>query len=302
MSNIMLFIGRYAVINEPGATSYYMDEVHLSGNAGLRIDNPPSPRLTLDIRSMKGDGSGLLHAQHNQYFILEYEEALIQAFTTGVNLIIDEGAEVILPSTYYIYGTGVNLRGYSEPRSLQLYGRLTGVIQLSVTEGKTLYYGLTGHTAAWSNNTYTHLDLPGQFSMARVDLKSHAMLKYAPDTQMICDTGRSYTISNKLFICDTGRSYTISNKLFICDTGRSYTISNKLFICDTGRSYTISNKLFICDTGRSYTISNTLFICDTGRSYTISNKLFICDTGRSYSISNKLFICDTGRSYSISNK
>ena len=145
--------------------------------------------MTLDIRKVIGDGSGLLHAKRNQYFVLEYEEAVLQAFTTGVNIIIDDQAEIILPSTYYLHGTGVNLRGYTESRSLQLYGRLTGVIHMSVTEGKTFYYGATGHTAAWSNKTYTHIDQPGQFSFARLDLKSSSTLKYTPNTAMICDTG-----------------------------------------------------------------------------------------------------------------
>jgi hypothetical protein len=180
-------------------SEYYFDEVHLSGNGALRIDNPASSRVILDIRNVRGDGSGLIHAQNNQYFIMEYEEAMIQAFTAGVNLIIDQGAEMIIPSTYYVYGTGVNLRGYTEARSLQLYGRLTGVIVMSVTEGKTFYYGATGHTAAWSNNTYTHVDVPGQFSLARLDLKSHAMLKYTPDTPMICDTGKYSNVYHQMY-------------------------------------------------------------------------------------------------------
>ncbi len=180
---------RYSYVHEPDTAVYAYDELHITNQGALKFNTDPGLQAEVDVRLTVGDGTGLLHVQQGQYFNMEYEQTVLKAYTAGLNFIVEEAGEIIFPPTLYIYGTGVVLRDYQEHRSFQLYGRLTGVILLSVAEGNVLYYGRQGHTAAWSNNTYVHIDKPGQFSVARLDLKSYSMLKYTPDTPLICDTG-----------------------------------------------------------------------------------------------------------------
>ena len=181
---------QYTDVSDVGVTHYVFDELHISRQATLRFRPTPGARISLLVRRVVGDGTGLLHVQEGQYAALEYEQSKIKAFTAGINVMVDEGAEVHFPATLYVYGRGARLRTFTEPRSIHLFGQLTGVSHLLVTEAKTLYFGPRAHTALWENGTYVFVEGEGEFSMGRLELKSHALFLFHPDTPLLCNAGR----------------------------------------------------------------------------------------------------------------
>ena len=125
---------RYATINEPeeditdenGNLVYEFEEVHLLRNAAVHI-HPSQTNVQFRAKRLFGDGTGLIHTHADQSFVLEYAEGGSSAFVAGVNLKMDDGSEIIFPSTVYVYGDGIQLRDATEVRALDLDGRLTGV-------------------------------------------------------------------------------------------------------------------------------------------------------------------------------
>jgi hypothetical protein len=57
------------------------------------------------------------------------------------NFIIDYGAEMIIPAISYVYGKGVTKTGYPESRSVQIYGRFTGVANFILGFETLVYIG-----------------------------------------------------------------------------------------------------------------------------------------------------------------
>ena len=177
----------YTEIENTVTSEYEFNELHMTGQAYLHLPGETEARLT--ARKIISDGTGLLYARNHQNLTLEYLTNKRTAFTAAVTLKVDEGGEIRFPSTVYIYGNGVKLRHETLP-PLYVLGRLTGVSHLLLTEGKTMYIGPTAHTAQMLQDTYTVIDNIGVFSMGELDLKSNALLETAPDTPLMCSSGR----------------------------------------------------------------------------------------------------------------
>ncbi|VDI26438.1 Hypothetical predicted protein [Mytilus galloprovincialis] len=118
LDNLDRSIEKYSTIDEQTQTEFYFDEVHIMRKASLQVRDKGID-IFMDIRQLYGDRSGLLHLHNNQRFIVEYEQGIRQALTSGVNFIVDDGGEIIIPAISYIYGKGVHMTGVT--RNLDLY-------------------------------------------------------------------------------------------------------------------------------------------------------------------------------------
>lgn len=182
-------IDKVVSIKERNQTSYKFDEIHVYRKASLEIAEI-GKNIIWDARKIFGDRSGLIYVHKMQKFIAEYEEASGRDFLSGINFIVDYGGEIILPSSYYIYGYGVQMTGYTGRRSLQLYGRLTGVIDLVIGQGSLVYMGSQAHTSFLSKGKYIYTDVEGSCRFATVDLRGSSTWKYAPDVTMNISVGQ----------------------------------------------------------------------------------------------------------------
>lgn len=185
LDNLNRPVDKYAVIDEIGISEYNFNELHIMRQASLRFAQTGST-INVDIRQIIGDRSGLIHLHNHQHLVAVYEEAIFSAFTSGVNFILDQGSELIFPSLTYIYGVGIQMTGNPEKRSIQLFGRLTGVSNLVLGQGSLLYMNADGHTAMLSNGTYSRVDSPGNLLFGTMDLRSTSTFKTAPDVYFNC--------------------------------------------------------------------------------------------------------------------
>ena len=156
--------------------------------ASLHVRDINQP-IIIDIRKLVGDRSGLLHIHKKQKLVAEYEEAVRQAFTSGVNFIIDEGGEILFPTITYIYGKGIQLPSFSEKRSLMIEGQLTGVNDLILGFETLMYMGSNAYTARISQGKY-NIDDPGSVEFGTVDLRGLSEILYLTDVTMKAKVGR----------------------------------------------------------------------------------------------------------------
>ena len=172
---------KYATIKEADMTEHYFDEVHMVNNAALHMDDDDRA-VTLEIDQHYGDDTGLLHLHNNQKLRDEYHISYRHAFTTGVNFIVDAGAEILFPSILYTYGDGVFLSGQTESRSVAIFGTLTGVSDLILGFETLVYFGPESNTAFKSSDgSYLYQTDTKVEKFGTIDLRSLSQIKFAPD-------------------------------------------------------------------------------------------------------------------------
>ena len=172
---------KYATIKEAEMDYHYFDEVHMVKNAALHIFEDNST-VTIEIDQHFGDTTGLMHIHRNQKAKEEYKISIRHAFTTGVNFIVDDGAEVLFPSIMYTYGTGVYLSGQTESRSMAIFGTLTGVSDLILGFETLIYFGPESHTAfKISDGSYLYKTDPKTEQFGTIDCRSLSTIKFSPD-------------------------------------------------------------------------------------------------------------------------
>ena len=172
---------KYATIKEPEMDYHYFDEVHMVKKASLHMfDN--NNAVTMEIDQHFGDNTGLIHVHKNQKVKEEYKTSIRHAFTTGVNFIVDDGAEILFPSIMYTYGSGVFLSGQTESRSMAIFGTLTGVSDLILGFETLVYFGPESHTAfKVSDGSYLYKTDPKTEQFGTIDCRSLSTIKFSPD-------------------------------------------------------------------------------------------------------------------------
>lgn len=179
---------KYATIDE-SFTDHFFDEMHLVNNASVHLIND-GRNTKLEIDSVYGDGSGLIHLHENQELKVEYKPSVRNAFITGVNFIIDENSNIYFPSIVYVYGTGVFLEGQTESRSMAIFGQLTGIADLILGFETLLYFGDNAHTASVDSTGQEVVDAEGTVTFGTVDLRSYSEIKHSPDQSVIQNIAR----------------------------------------------------------------------------------------------------------------
>ena len=173
-------INRYAAVEEgDGITSFAFDEVEILRHASLHFVT--SVLTSIDVRVLRGDRTGLIHLHDQQTMTAEYEESRVKAFTTGMNFIVDDGAELIVPTYTYIYG--------DHTHAVQWFGQLTGVSLFVIGQDKSVYLGARAHTAYLQNGTYLYVDMPGNITFGSLDLRGSSAMEFGPDVAMHAEIG-----------------------------------------------------------------------------------------------------------------
>lgn len=85
-------------------------------------------RPSISVVTVLGDGSSVLHVMKNQTFFIEYEEFTRRRSFPPVNFRVDYSGEVMLVSDVHVAG--------NKNPAFDLKGRITGVSNLTLTEGR----------------------------------------------------------------------------------------------------------------------------------------------------------------------
>ena len=171
---------RYATVEEGAdVTDFAFDEVEVLRQASLHFVT--SVPTSVDARVLRGDRTGLIHLHDQQTMTAEHEESRLKAFTSGMNFVVDEGGELIVPAYTYVYG--------DHSHAVRWFGRLTGVSLFVVGQDKSVYLGATAHTAYLQNGTYLYVDTPGNIKFGTLDLRGSSAMEFAPDVAMRAEIG-----------------------------------------------------------------------------------------------------------------
>ena len=181
---------KMTTIDEKGMNEHYFDEVHLMRNAALHmVENDAA--ITLEIDQMYGDNTGKLHLHKNQKLKAEYKTTTRHAFTTGVNFVVDTGAEILFPSIVYTYGDGVSLSGLTESWSMAIFGTLTGVSDLILGFETFIYFGPQSNTAFKSSDgQYLYQTSPRTEKFGTVDCRSLSQIRFPPDINITVESAK----------------------------------------------------------------------------------------------------------------
>lgn len=179
-------VDKYSTIDEGPQRDFSFDEVHLMNQASLHVRDINEP-ISIDIRKLVGDRSGLLHIHKKQKLVAEFEDAVRQAFTSGVNFIIDEDGEIIFPAITYVYGKGVLFPSFGERRSLMIEGQLTGINDLVLGFETLMYLEVNANTASFGNG---NAEDPGNVEFGTIDLRGLSQILYQTDVTMKAEVGK----------------------------------------------------------------------------------------------------------------
>lgn len=173
-------VNRFAVVEEgSNVTAFQFDQMEILRQASLHFISSSS--VSIDVRVLSGDRTGLIHIHDKQKLISEYEESRLKAFTTGMNFIVDEGGEIIFPAFMYVYG--------DHDHAVQWFGQLTGISLLVIGQDKSVLLGAKAHTAYIQNGTYLYINSNGNLTFGTLDLRGNSTMKWEKDLPMVAEIG-----------------------------------------------------------------------------------------------------------------
>lgn len=165
------------IMDDNGTVPYKFefDEIEANNHAVLWIEGSDSE---LTVHKFDGDRTGLMHLTGAQKVYAEYVESTSGYTVAPVSYKIDDGAEIILPSTTIILGT----------RS-EMSGQLTMVQNLTVAEGANCEFTSTAQTALIEAGNYTHLTQPGNISLSHLTIQRGSEVKFTekPGSNLVLD-------------------------------------------------------------------------------------------------------------------
>lgn len=139
-----------------------------------------SHRPSISVHTILGDSSSLLHIQPNQTFYIEYQEVTQRRSFPKVNFKVDYGGEVMLVSDFHISG--------NENPTFQLDGRITGVSNLTLTEGRVFLAGENASSALIKGKSYVEKPLDGKLSFGVFGMEAASQLQYTKHMELDIDT------------------------------------------------------------------------------------------------------------------
>ncbi|EGD80128.1 hypothetical protein PTSG_13036 [Salpingoeca rosetta] len=158
----------YSLMIEGNSTVFEFDELELTRHANLELFHPSHlENITAVVHEFVGDNTGRLHLRSDQQLYVDYVANEPGESTAPASYWIDEGAEIILPSTVYLRGT----------RSV-FEGQLTGVIDLYLFYGSVSQFSSTANTAFLENGTYSLVTSPGNFTFGTVTVRRASEIEF----------------------------------------------------------------------------------------------------------------------------
>ena len=111
------------------------------------------PKPSVSAQTILGDLSSLIHVQPNQTFYIEYSQSDNQRSVPPVNFRIEENGEIFLPADFRVIG--------EDDPPFYLDGRMSGVYNFTVGEGKEFVVGPHATNAQVNNGSYVDEPTPG---------------------------------------------------------------------------------------------------------------------------------------------
>lgn len=118
----------------------------------------------------------MLHVQANQTFFIEYENTTERRSYPKVNFLVEYGGEVALVPDFHVVGS-------KDPPFL-LFGRMTGVSNLTLGEAKKLIIGENASTGFIKNGSYVQEPIDGELSFGILNMEADAKLLKTGDLNL----------------------------------------------------------------------------------------------------------------------
>lgn len=158
----------FTMLMEGESNNYELDEVHITRHANIRLYHPlNSSNVTVVVHKFIGDRTGLFHLRENQIIYVEVVESQTNETYAPCSYRIDEGAEIVFPSSVDIIGTRT-----------WLAGRITGVHHLVIAGGGDVMFFSTAQTALVENKEYIHITEKGNFSFATLTVERNSVAEF----------------------------------------------------------------------------------------------------------------------------
>lgn len=157
--------------------------------ADLGLNKRPS----ISVQTVLGDGSSVLHIMKNQTFFIEYQEFTRRRSFPPVNFKVDYSGEVMLVSDFHVAG--------KKNPAFDLEGRITGVSNLSLTEGRVLQAGENISSALLRNKVYIETPIEGQLTFGVFIMEASSELRFAK--RMKFDVSTLYMRQKAVISADT---------------------------------------------------------------------------------------------------
>ena len=122
---------------------------------------------TLDVKLFTGDTTGKMHLKKGEKIYVEYEPSTTGYTVAPVSFQIDQGAEIILPSTSHMHGTRTSLAGL-----------LTNVQNFTIAEGSSTEFTSTAQTALIEAGKYVHQTKPGNISVTCLTIQKGSIATF----------------------------------------------------------------------------------------------------------------------------
>ena len=167
-----------SMIMEKSKHDYEFDEMEITGMARLVIYHPNKvENISLIAHRFIGDRTGQLHLQQKQKVYVEVVESVSNVTEAPCSFIIDNGAEIILPTEVHLHGV-----------STFLDGMVTGVHHLYIEHAASVTVSSTAQTALIEDNQYIQVTEPGNFSLPSINIQSGGKIDFTNITDILTVT------------------------------------------------------------------------------------------------------------------
>ena len=221
IDNLMRSVNDPVTIDETNITSHSFSEVHLFRRAALNMA-VRQERTVLNMASLIGDRTGLLHSRANQRIYLEVSSTEHSVSKPAVNLRVDNNAEMVFGASLYVIGDGAKgTDQISGESSFTLDGRMIDVTHLFITKRLKSRFQSHAHSADFYNGTL-NVAAPGTFVLATFEIEDGSQV-YFPDYRgMQCEVGLLHMKYGSVIVADT---YRVSISSLLLETGSRITAS-----------------------------------------------------------------------------
>ena len=150
-------------------------------------------RSSISVKTVLGDGTATLHVQKNQSFFIEFQEFTRRRSFPPVNFKVDYTGEVILVSDFHVSG--------KKNPAFQLDGRISGVSNLSLAEGRVMLVGENASSALLRNKRYLETPIQGKLTFGVITMEASSKILFAEHMKL--DSSTMYMRQKALISAET---------------------------------------------------------------------------------------------------
>lgn len=121
-----------------------------------------------------------MHIQPNHKFYIEYDEVTLRRSFPKVNFIVDYEGELFLVPDFHVTGL--------KSPAIVFNGRITGVSNFTLTEGRLVRVGRNASTALTKRGNYTETPVDGELTFGVLVLEANTDLLFEDKVELEADT------------------------------------------------------------------------------------------------------------------